>query len=251
MKLDLPQMICFRVTRKCNARCQFCLAPPDGARPQLSDLIRRLEWLLSHKVKTIHFCGGEPTIYPDLEKLISFVHESGVKVKMTTNGIALADSLISLLYDTRAEVKVSLHGNREHHDKITGVRAFDHTVANIKRLVDSVVKVSVQSTIIAEKPDMVHWLSDFCLDAGVRRLSILPFIPRGNGSYVRDRFGLSSIQRRQLKDMVKAKRRKLNTRLDLRWLDFNAKPLHVVEADGRIILEDMNEKMDTVLYENL
>lgn len=242
-------MICFRVTRKCNARCQFCLAPPEGACPDLSDLIRRLEWLLSHKVKMIHFCGGEPTIYPDLEKLISFVHENGGKVKMTTNGIGIADSLISLLYDTRAEVKVSLHGSREHHDSITGVRAFDHTVANIKRLVKSGVKSSVQSTIIAEKPDMVHWLSDFCLDAGVRRLSILPFIPRGKGSDVRDRFELSSIQRRQLKDIVKAKRRKLNTRLDLRWLDFNTKQFHVVEADGRIILEEMNEKRDKVLYE--
>lgn len=170
---------------------------------------------------------------------------------MTTNGIALSDSLISLLYDTRAEVKVSLHGNRKHHDYITGVRAFNHTVVNIKRLVNSAVKVSVQSTIIAEELDMIHWLSNFCLDLGVRRLSVLPFIPRGNGSYVRDRFELSSVQRQQLKDSVKAKRRKLNTRLDLRWLDFNSKPFYVVEADGRIILENRNEKADIVLYKNL
>jgi hypothetical protein len=32
-QVRLPEVVCFRVTRYCNAACGFCLAPPDGAHP--------------------------------------------------------------------------------------------------------------------------------------------------------------------------------------------------------------------------
>jgi hypothetical protein len=39
----------------------------------------------------------------------------------------------------------------------------------------------------------------------------------------------------------------LQGRVDVRWLDFSSRPLHVVEADGRVVLEYATESMDTVL----
>src|SRR5215471_3849983 len=81
----LPSMICFRVTRYCNAHCGFCLAPPDGGiHPSFSMLKHRIDWLFSHGVNTIHFCGGEPTIHHDLPELIKYVHDQNRKSKLTT-----------------------------------------------------------------------------------------------------------------------------------------------------------------------
>jgi hypothetical protein len=94
---------------------------------------------------------------------------------------------------------------------------------------------------------MVDWVADFCIDVGVRRLSILPFIPRGSGYARRGEYELSSVQRRALHEVVARKRRALNGRLDVRWLDFTAKPIHVVEADGRVVLEGATETMDKLL----
>ena len=54
MAIDLPSAICFRVTRYCNARCGFCLAPPDGAHPDRDTLIHRLDWLIDRGVEVIH-----------------------------------------------------------------------------------------------------------------------------------------------------------------------------------------------------
>lgn len=34
MTRGFPQSVCFRVTRACNARCGFCLAPGDGEHPR-------------------------------------------------------------------------------------------------------------------------------------------------------------------------------------------------------------------------
>src|SRR5688572_13919785 len=94
---DLPTAICFRVTRYCNARCGFCLAPPDGHHPDAETLADRIDWLLSRGVKTIHFCGGEPTIHPGLVKLLGHVRARGRRTKLTTNAIEISDALVTAL----------------------------------------------------------------------------------------------------------------------------------------------------------
>ena len=245
--VDLPDTICFRVTRYCNARCGFCLAPPDGANPAADSLTRRLEWLLARGVKTIHFCGGEPTIHPALPQLIEYVDARGGKTKLTTNGIAVSHALLEVLRATRCNVKVSVHGDRAYHNELVGCDAFDHTTQNLRRLVAAGVPTSIQTTVVARRTWVVDWIADFCLGVGVRRLSILPFIPRGSGYGRRGDYGLSESERRALHALVIRKRRELNGRLDVRWLDFTARPIHVVEPDGRVVLERATEAMDEIL----
>ncbi|NJM41819.1 MAG: radical SAM protein [Anaerolineae bacterium] len=247
MSINLPPMICFRVTRHCNARCGFCLAPPDGINTAADILVARIDWLLEQGVKTIHFCGGEPTIHPDLSLLLKHVHAQGGKTKLTTNGIAISSELISALRAAKTQVKVSLHGDHDHHNAMVGRDAFDHTTNNLRRLVSSGVSTSIQTTVIAGGSWVVEWVTQFCLEIGVRRLSILPFIPRGSGRNHRDDYGLSLVERRHLREHVTQQRRAMNTKLDLRWLDFTARPFYVVEPDGRVILEGATEAMDKVI----
>jgi MoaA/NifB/PqqE/SkfB family radical SAM enzyme len=90
-------------------------------------------------------------------------------------------------------------------------------------------------------------MAEYCLKLGVKRLSILPFIPRGSGLQTEDRYGLAVAQRNQLRERVRRKRHALLGRLDVRWLDFGSQPLPVVEADGRVVLERASEALDTVL----
>jgi len=247
-RIALPDSVCFRVTRYCNARCGFCLAPPDaGIHPPAASLLHRIDWLIDGAVRTIHFCGGEPTIHPGLADLVLHVKDRGGKSKLTTNGIKLPEALPKALRAAGTQVKVSLHGNQEWHDKMVGRTAFDDTTANIRVLLSAGVPTSIQTTIVSGGEWVVDWVADFCLQAGVRRLSILPFIPRGLGLDRRDEFGLTTVERRRLHDHVTAKRRELNGRLEVRWLDFTARPIHVVEPDGRVVLESATESMDQLI----
>lgn len=247
MSLDLPSVVCFRVTRYCNARCGFCLAPPDGAHPDAETLTQRIDWLLGHGVRTIHFCGGEPTIHPALPRLLAYVGERGARSKLTTNGIVISAALPPLLRELRTQVKVSLHGDQAHHDKMLGRDAFEQTTANLRRLVSANVATSVQTTVVAGGTWVVDWVAAHCLALGVRRLSLLPFIPRGSGREHRGEYELSPRERQVLREQVATKRRALLGRLDVRYLDFNARPIHVAEADGKLILEGASESMDQVL----
>ena len=243
----LPPAVCFRVTRACNARCGFCLAPPQGREPDADTLVHRLDWLLSRGVRAIQFCGGEPTLHPALAQLIAHVHGQGGKARLTTNAILLPDSLLPVLRATATRVKVSLHGDRDHHDAMVGRTAFELTTRNLRRLLAAGVATSVQTTVVAGAAWVVEWVASFCLEAGVGRLSILPFIPRGSGNGRRNEYGLSTSQRCALRDLVARQRRALNGRLDVRWLDFTSRPIPVVDADGRVLLEGASEAMDRLL----
>ena len=247
MDLHLPPMICFRVTRYCNARCGFCLAPPDGAHPSAAVLAQRIDWLMARGVKTIHFCGGEPTIHPALPELLGYLHARGGHSHLTTNGIALPELLLPALRAAGTRVKVSLHGAKQHHDAIVGRAAFDLTTLRLRRLLAAGIPAAVQTTVVAGGQWVLDWVAEFCLDARVRQLSILPFIPRGSGYRTQGEYGLTPAQRAQLRESVRRKRRALNGRLDVRWLDFSSRPLHVVEADGRVVLEGATESMDALL----
>jgi MoaA/NifB/PqqE/SkfB family radical SAM enzyme len=242
----LPAMVCLRVTRFCNARCGFCLAPPDGAHPDVAILEARIDWLRARGVRTIHFCGGEPTIHPALPQLIAHARAGGAKSKLTTNAIRVPDALLPELRAAGTEVKVSVHGDAAHHDAMVGCEAFVKTERNLRRLIAASVPTSVQTTIVSGGSWVVDWMAAFCRERGVRRLSILPFIPRGLGRTRRD-FALGEGERRELRERVKQVRRAHAGRLDVRWLDFSSRPFHVLEADGRLVLEHATESMDEIL----
>ena len=246
--IALPAMVCFRVTRFCNARCGFCLAPPDGSRhPSASILKKRIDWLMTKGVKTIHFCGGEPTIHRQLPELIDYVRSQSGKSKLTTNAITLTDQLICQLGIAATEVKVSLHGDQRHHDEIVGRAAFLSTKESIQRLLSAGVSTTVQTTVVAGHLDVVPWILEFCLYNRVPRVSFLPFIMRGSGYLHRAEYSLTQAESRSLRNLIKEERRKHTGRLDIRLLDFNLRPIHVVEPDGRLILEGASEAFDQLI----
>jgi MoaA/NifB/PqqE/SkfB family radical SAM enzyme len=245
----LPLGVCFRVTRFCNARCGFCLAPPDGGiHPSAGQLKEYIGWLIERGVRRIHFCGGEPTIHHALPELVEHVYAKGGKPLLTTNGISLSGKLMTVLNATDTKVKVSLHGPLAFHDSMVGREAFDATTNTIRRLIASGVRTSIQTTIVHEHLEVVDWMIRYGLQNKIKSISFLPFIPRGNGYKDRGIYELSYRERRRLRDLVKQKRRQFNTIIDLQLLDFNVKPVPVVEPDGRIILEGSMESKDVLLY---
>jgi MoaA/NifB/PqqE/SkfB family radical SAM enzyme len=242
-----PSAVCFRITRSCNARCRFCLAPPDGSHPDYATLLSWTDWLLDRGVRRIEFCGGEPTIHPALPKLLAHVHARGVKTALTTNALQISAALPPLLRATGTKVRVSLHGDRPHHDALVGDGCFDRTVANLRLLLDAGVPCSIQATVVAGGRPALDWLISFALKQGVRRLGVLPFIPRGAGRGHREEFGLPEWERRSLREFVRDRRQSLSGRLDLRWLDLVSKRVPVVEPDGRLVLEGASEAADLLL----
>jgi pyruvate formate lyase activating enzyme len=89
--VDFPgRLAAVAFTQGCNLRCRYChnpelcrrgIADPEANANFLSFLARR-RGLLSGVV----LCGGEPTLWPGLEHLLTEVRVMGFAVKLDTNG---------------------------------------------------------------------------------------------------------------------------------------------------------------------
>lgn len=108
------------LTGMCNLGCMYCVSNNEKnplykknilSVESLIDVTTHLHHILN--LKTIRLTGGEPTLYPDLVKLIEGLTPLGVEIKMTTNAYHL-DRLISPLYEAGLKnVNISLDAYSE------------------------------------------------------------------------------------------------------------------------------------------
>lgn len=97
----------------CPWSCSWCHQEGNfqAARVPWSEEVRRaLEEFRAHfGFLEVHLTGGEPTVYPDLAKVVADLCQWGFRVKMTTNGDTPWGVYDSLLDAGLAEVNVSVH----------------------------------------------------------------------------------------------------------------------------------------------
>lgn len=137
------------VTHRCNLRCIYCNGPhlntavlKNIRKKMLSAdmplaLFKKLlnEWK-RHKLKYLHFTGGEATLHPLLPEFIRLSKEKGIITSITTNGTADVGLMNELLASGLYEIRISIDGYRSDDvDGIVGVPGtFEKVIRNIKNL---------------------------------------------------------------------------------------------------------------------
>jgi 7,8-dihydro-6-hydroxymethylpterin dimethyltransferase len=85
----------FEVTEKCNLTCPTCFtasSPHETWSLAFEDFTQQLDQLLFTRkdADVVQFSGGEPTIHPDIERMIQYAFDRGVRrVFLNTNGVRL------------------------------------------------------------------------------------------------------------------------------------------------------------------
>ena len=126
-----PLHLTFFVTRRCDARCDFCFSRgrTAAAGPELSTAeIARLAPTVG-PLLWLSYSGGEPTLREDLPEITGIFarHCRPVIVLLSTNGLdprRTADAVAGLLAAAPRStivVKLSLDGPPELHDRLRGV----------------------------------------------------------------------------------------------------------------------------------
>lgn len=87
----------FEITDKCNLTCPTCFAassPHETWQMSFEEFAEKLERLLAQgkgDADMVQLSGGEPTIHPDLERMVALCIARGVrKVYVNTNGVRIA-----------------------------------------------------------------------------------------------------------------------------------------------------------------
>lgn len=158
------------VTRACNLRCRYCYYSAAVAAP---DEMTRSEYaalwpdLVSVAPAKVVFTGGEPLVRRDVLDLIADLAAADPSHRvlrcLNTNGATMSPALARNLVGLVDEMRLSLDGLRDAHDRHRGHGSFDAAVAALDLLrhegFEPKVLVTVTAATIDELPGFLCWLS--------------------------------------------------------------------------------------------
>ena len=177
------------LTNRCNLKCRHCY---EGERTcieewdyeELIGVVQQLEnaffkWSVNGEISLV---GGEPTLYPELSRLMYRIYESKYikRFAILTNGVYFSDELMQTIIDTKPTVQISIDGiNRDKHDYIRGKGNYDKAINNIKKLVKNGITVFVHY-VISKYTVPITW--EFIEDMerlGVKQITFSRDVPIG------------------------------------------------------------------------
>ena len=183
-----PFQVVWNITRACNLKCIHCYENaglPGQDELTTEEALKGIDILADAGVLILAFSGGEPTIRPDILKLIRRSADRGMYTAVATNAIAFA---------SRRKVKefkkaglqfaqISLDGfNPKTHDKFRGVPgAFKKTVQGIKNCVAEDLFVEMAATATRFNYEEIPAMIEFAEKLGVNWFMLYNFVPTGRG----------------------------------------------------------------------
>ena len=160
---DEPKCFDILLNYNCSAKCLFC-SQDFAWRKEPNDLsfekaVEFMYMAYQNGYRRLGFTGGEPTLRPELPKLIALAKKIGYGyVRIQTNGIRIADyDYAKTLADAGLTfVKYSLHGhNAELHDKLVAVPgAFEKNLRSIENL--KKLKIGIGVNIVLNELNYRH-----------------------------------------------------------------------------------------------
>ena len=173
------------ITERCQLRCGHCymgdrlergLVLPFEKAKNILSYCRRLGG------EYITFLGGEPTLHPDLPRMVDYAREIGyTQVMINSNGL-LERTIDKIAPEKLHYISFSLDGATEAtHDRIRGKGTYVKTVACIRRTVEAGYAVRLLCTISQINVHEAKAVLDLADDIGVKMVNFHVFSEEGRG----------------------------------------------------------------------
>ena len=88
-----PVSLDISITTACNAKCAYCWQQEkSGSKLNFDVVARIIDEICFLKTPRLLLTGGEPTIWPDFERLLAYAKNAGIKIiLLCTNGLRLSN----------------------------------------------------------------------------------------------------------------------------------------------------------------
>ncbi len=165
-------------TLSCNIFCKHCYSNSGPAEKLALDpkaLLDLVEDVADMGYKVISVSGGEPLMYKEIEKVLSYAKSLGLRTTITTNGTLLDELHLSKLKNCVDLIAVSLDGPPLIHNRIRGSStAFERLSKGLKVLKDLNFTFGVIHTLTNESWEHLLWIAEFASKNGASLLQIHP-----------------------------------------------------------------------------
>lgn len=166
------------ITAKCNLECVHCYSD-SSPRQEMFGHMQTADWLTILRdsaelgCKQVQFIGGEPTLHPDLARMISFASKSGYTfIEVFTNATILNESLLNVFTEQNVHIATSFYSDDpQTHDLITKHEgSFSRTVEGIKRIVAAGLPIRAGIIEMQENAGHMERAKRFLKELGVSEI---------------------------------------------------------------------------------
>ncbi|MFA5269498.1 MAG: radical SAM protein [Methanoregula sp.] len=183
--------IALDISGTCNLQCRYCAESstlPARNAMSIDILERSLDFVFSqgpenHAV-AVHLGSGEPLLQPSLVRMIGKICRTKehtckkpVDLYITTNGTLLDEGMIGELEKHRWNVKVSVDGPADIHDRFrtdkSGCPTFHRIGDSLRRLAASMPETTSTTSVLCHGTDPSYVFSSLT-GLGVRKIEFVP-----------------------------------------------------------------------------
>jgi len=185
-------VVVWNLTKQCNLYCTHCYASADTetAPGELSTREGKalLDDLADYGAPVVLFSGGEPLVRDDLEELIAYAADRGLRPVLSTNGTLITEERAEALRDAGLQYAgVSVDGLPERNDAFRGKEgAFDAAVRGIEHCLDAGLKTGLRYTITDHNAADLEGVVDLLTDVGLDRFCFYHLDYGGRGTEILD-----------------------------------------------------------------
>ncbi len=129
------------ITDRCNFRCVYCMEPGDRFLPKrallsASEYMTIVDAAITLGVRKVRLTGGEPTLYPVLDTIISELGRRNLDdIAMTTNG-SLLDPTRTARWKAAGLTRLTFSLDTLREDRMTAITRSKTRVADVLRSID-------------------------------------------------------------------------------------------------------------------
>jgi Fe-coproporphyrin III synthase len=174
---------------RCNLECAHCYmegSPRRHERLALDAVLRALDECPSLGLGSISITGGEPLLYPDLDRVLeSAAQNSGVSITLCTNGTLMTRRRAAKFREIGLRLSVSIDGRPSFHDEFRKAPgAFADAERGVRIAIESGVPVTIISTISQMNLDDLAYIVDWTVSVGADRFFAQPLLNLGRGKQI-------------------------------------------------------------------
>ncbi len=140
-----------RITYKCNRNCDFCfnnvfVDKVDYDTSDTLDVKTLVDFIQKHEFRKVHFSGGEPTMYKNIEEVVREVAKI-TRVSYFTNGMLFKRFNCNQIHDMGiSKIKVTLYND----ELIKGKDCFFETLKSICKIKQKYPEIKFKAALMID-----------------------------------------------------------------------------------------------------
>lgn len=188
MKKNMPRLIFWELTKKCNLTCQHCRAEAADqeftGELSLGQITSIIDDIVSFAQPILILTGGEPLFRDDIFEIARYGKDKGLHIALATNGTLINENIAEEIRKSGIErVSISIDGkDATTHDDFRGIPGSFEAALNGARLLKTAgVDFQFNTTITRRNVDDIEAILHLAEEKGATALHIFMLVPVGCG----------------------------------------------------------------------